>query len=223
MPCSGSKSSGGKTSLEGRILKKELSPEEKERLERLRENVADSFDISFHDNKELKQAYRRYTGNIYNKIPENAWERLKKRENIELVIISALYGTIYWDEAIMNYNVAMDDNIKPRRRLNTWWKKAGLSDIVSSYIDMNGFETVRSFLSGDYKDAIPSIENKIEATWLQYDYSGLGSGSNYYRGDDITNVLLDRKIECPECKSRKTKRVSKESYECDDCGNEYWV
>lgn len=224
IPCSGSKLEGGIENLQGRKLIEDIY--QTDRLDDLRKEVANFFGAptpeEFHKKPSL-EAYKRYSGNIYGKISNKAWSEAKTRDDLEIVIVSALYGMIYWDEPIIKYDVAMDNSIRRGRRLNTWWRNNGLPEILSSYVDKNGFELVRSFLSGHYQKAILPAVDEVQAEWLRYEYPALGSGSNYYRGSDINDIILNRHIECPGCESRKTKRITRESYKCSDCGQKYRV
>ena len=59
------------------------------------------------------EAYERYTGTysqIYRQISSGSWEKLRKSQNLDLVIVSALYGLVRFDEPIQNYNITMKDN-----------------------------------------------------------------------------------------------------------------
>jgi hypothetical protein len=216
IPCSGSKNPGGKKSVPGRKVTDQLNEMNSQELYRLRQQVAISFNINLKNGKNpdselLKPAFNRYSGNLY----------LDKRDDIDLVIVSALYGLIYWDEPIINYNVAMSDTVKPRCKLYNWWKQNRLECILATFLKNKKYNIVRSFLSGDYKKAIPQIESEIDGHWLQYEYPGLGSGGNYYRGKDVANVLNDIQTNCPECSSRHTRRISRNEYICESCNSIY--
>lgn len=226
IPCSGRKTPDGSLSLEGRQLIEALSTPKSQKLKRLRKKVAGSFNIDLSSGSSercLMPAYKRYSGNLYKKISSHAWEELKNREDLEVVIISALYGAIYWDEPIIDYDVDMTKNIKEGRRLNTWWRKNGLPEIVSAYIEGKDHDVVRSFLSGDYRKALLNIQEKVDPTWLLYEYPALGSGSNYYRGRDVSDAIMNRNVVCPNCSSKKTRRISKDRYGCVSCKEEYRV
>jgi len=226
IPCSRSKNPGGKKSISGRKITDQLNEMNSQELYRLCQQVAISFNIDLKNGKNpdselLKPAFKRYSGNLYKQIPHSAWIELDKRDDIDLVIVSALYGLIYWDEPIINYNVAMSNTIKPRRKLYNWWKQNRLENILATFLKNKKYHIVRSFLSGDYKKAIPQIESKIDCHWLHYEYPSLGFGSNYYRGKDVANVLNDIKTNCPECSSRHTRRISRNEYICESCNSIY--
>ena len=226
IPCSGRKTPDGSLSLKGRELIEDLPSSQSQKLKRLRDHIAGSFDIELSSKSSemsLMLAYKRYAGDLYNKISSNTWEELESRKDLEVVIISALYGAIYWDEPIIDYDVEMTENIKKRRRLNTWWRKNGLPEIVSSHIKEEDYDVVRSFLSGSYRKALLDLEKRVDPTWLLYGYPGLGSGSNHYRGKDVSDAILERNIVCPDCNSKKTRRISRKKYGCVSCGKEYRV
>ncbi len=219
IPCCGSKVSGGIIGKQGRKVEDTLDESSRKRLRVLRKEVAGSFGFNFDDEK--LPAFKRYSGNLYGKISDGTWKILSQDSDLELAIISALYGVILWDEYIINYNVAMGDNIYAGRKLNTWWRQHGLADIVASFIARKKVRRVRSFLSGDYRQAVSGPMNTWDGVWLQYEYPGLGSGSNYYRGEDVTRVIRDRGIACPACASRETRRIARNSFECLECGGTY--
>jgi cytoplasmic iron level regulating protein YaaA (DUF328/UPF0246 family) len=226
IPCSGSKNPYGNKSVMGREITKELDTTSKQKLYRLRQMVSNFFDIGLTNGMNpqsgmLKPAYKRYSGNLYNKIAESSWNKIANSKDADLVIVSALYGIIYYDEPIINYNVAMGDNTLGKQKLYTWWKQNQLEDILAEYINTKEYTLVRSFLSGDYKKALPKIESKINAHWLQYQYPNLGSGSNYYRGKDVNNIINNALKFCPKCNSRLTKRISRNEFVCENCNDSY--
>lgn len=226
IPCSGSKNPGGEEKLQGRSLAEELEDTFRKGLLGLRQKVAHLLDIEFKDgqpasHQKLMLAYRRYSGNIYGRITPTAWERLRSEEDVELVIVSALYGPIYWDEPIVYYDVAMNSDVGLGMKLNSWWRNHGLEDILANYINRKGYLIVRSLLSGNYRKALPRLETRVAAECLQYEYRSLGSGSDYYRGRDVVNILSERGVVCPECGSRRTRRVSRSEGKCASCGKIY--
>jgi len=189
IPCCARKRPGGKD-VEGRRIEGDIGSDYKEKLLGMRSTVAGSFNIDLDSGEELLPAFVRYNGHLYSKVPNKAWENLNSMDDTEVVIISALYGLIYWDQPIINYDIEMDESIFPGRWLNTWWKNNSLSNILSDYIKENKFEKVDSLLSNNYQRAISRAERKAGIKWETYDYTGLGSGSNYHRGKDLKKLLL---------------------------------
>jgi cytoplasmic iron level regulating protein YaaA (DUF328/UPF0246 family) len=204
VPCCDVKNQGGdfEYSSQNSIVE-DLSPENRTRLLQLRKSVAIAFgethgpDLGFDVRKpEIKyiQAHRRYAGNLYSQIHENAWEKLFQAPNLKLVIVSALYGLVNVGELIRYYNRTMKDHIFPGRTLMTWWKQQSLSSIMVDYIANNEVEKVHDFLSIDYSRAISNLSSSLkrrEVSYVPHRYPGLGSGSNYYRGRDINALILE--------------------------------
>jgi len=138
------------------------------------------------------EAYERYKGNLYSKISRSSWNKLKRSKELELIIVSALYGLVNWNEPIRNYNRTMDDHVHPRRRLNTWWSRETLSGILLDFIIANKINTVHSFLSEKYAQAVQALpfdlkHNKVE--YRYHSYSRFRSGSNYHRGVGVNTLI----------------------------------
>lgn len=222
IPCCGEKDPGGKTEVGDRKIENELSKENRLDLLQLRKKVAESFGINL-GKREYKLAYKRYIGNLYSEVSNDAWVSLEEKDNTELVIISALYGLIYWDQPIINYDVEITDKIKPKRTLKTWWKNNDLSLILADFIENKNFDVVGSLLSNNYEKAICGAEKHTSSTWLFYSFTGLGSGSNYYRGRDLTQLLLAGPKKCKLCGSSLTKRLDKSHFKCISCNEEFLV
>lgn len=224
IPCSVTKNHGGRRNINGRRLEDDLPEDMKGELDTMRSYVGDKLlDISSQDLRKEPHlpAFQRYSGKMYERIHEGVWDEVRRRRDMDIVVLSALYGMVYWDEPVINYDLAMNQSIYPRFMLNTWWRHEGLPEILSSYVETGGYSMVRSFLSGDYLKAVLPAMDRSEALWLQYEYSGLGVGSNYYRGTDLSHVILDRNTGCPECGSRAVRRVSREYHSCLSCGVSY--
>ena len=222
IPCSGSKVEGSAPIQQERRATDDLNTEYTKKLKLLRNNIFNAFNLTSKVKiDEFMPAYRRYTGNIYSKIPKLAWENLKENKGLEIIIISAYYGIIYWDEPIICYNIAMSDNISPKRKLNTWWRKKGLTEIVAHFINNKEYDNVKSLLSISYQAALQGIHSKISTRWLQYEYPKLGSGSDYYRGVDIKNLLLDKNFHCPNCNFGKIRRISRIEFHCTFCDQNF--
>src|SRR3989304_5432048 len=58
---------------------------------------------------ELMPAYVRYDGNMYRHIPREAWER--RKDGVEVAIVSALYGIALSREPIRGYGFSMAENL----------------------------------------------------------------------------------------------------------------
>ena len=66
-------------------------------------------------NHELTNAYLRYSGRLYNQIKPFNWETIRKNDDFELIIVSALYGFILWNEPIVNYELSMGEKYNDKR------------------------------------------------------------------------------------------------------------
>jgi cytoplasmic iron level regulating protein YaaA (DUF328/UPF0246 family) len=65
-----------------------------------------------HDPDELAymRAYERYDGRFFTamrKLKPNFWNEIPKQ--IEILFVSGLYGLLYWDESIQNYDCHLND------------------------------------------------------------------------------------------------------------------
>jgi cytoplasmic iron level regulating protein YaaA (DUF328/UPF0246 family) len=107
IPCCKSKQKGGvtKNQSESSILDY-LTKSKKERLSDLRNELANYF--SDIDHAEYMEAYKRYNGVIYRRVLPETWEKLSKNCKLDLVIISAFYGLLKYDDWICDYNLNID-------------------------------------------------------------------------------------------------------------------
>ncbi|MEM5868000.1 MAG: peroxide stress protein YaaA [Candidatus Aenigmatarchaeota archaeon] len=201
IPCCGSKNRGGiPTYYRGSCIVNYLSPEAGRRLMELRKYVAVAFgdrfgsDVGVEESEtqiEFMRAYERYKGNLYCRISKDSWEKLNTSQNLSLLVISAFYGVVRHDEFIRYYNRAMKDKIEGKP-LKTWWRKHRLCDILIDYIITNRIRVVHDFLSLDYSEAVQPLQSEIRrlgVAYIAHDYSGLGSGSNYHRGEDVERLI----------------------------------
>jgi cytoplasmic iron level regulating protein YaaA (DUF328/UPF0246 family) len=202
IPCCGTKNPSGSPVYDGRFcIVNHLTASAGAKLMELRKRVAINFkeesgpDVGFEKQAtqiKYMKAYERYCGNLYNRISRDSWEKLNKHQNLSLIIVSAFYGILKHDEFIRNYNREMNRDKIEGVRLKTWWSRQGLCDILLDYITKNRIEVVHDFLSANYSEAIQPFQSKIKEIGLEYhfhDYSGLGSGSNYYRGEDVNRLI----------------------------------
>lgn len=202
-------------------FKEELDEGYEKKLKSLQKKVADSFNINLDDRKEIPVC-KIYKGKLYSQLDDNLWSDLKNTDGKEVCVVNPLYGIIHCFEPIVYHDLTMEDNIG-KNRLNTWWKHNDLSEILTNYIEKNDFDLVRSLLPVSHKKAMPFIQYNLDIEWLQYDYPQLRSGSNYYRGWDLSRIIRENDIICPECESKKTKRISKGYFGCIECGTIYSV
>jgi hypothetical protein len=136
-------------------------------------------------------SFKRYSGNLYSKIDEESWQKLRNCGAVDSVIVSALYGLLTWSERIRSYDCQMDERLPNGLSLWNWWKHKGLGKILTYYIRSNGIGTVHDFLSTTYRKAISDAEKRIRqhAEYVTHSYAGLGSGSNFHRGRDVNGLI----------------------------------
>lgn len=203
-----------------------ISNTNSQRLNTLRKQANESMKNSPTCTNQLLPAFMRYNGNLYKKIRKNDWKKLFADNNLDVLIFSAFYGIEKWNEPILNYNLSMIDKIDSVR-FETWWRRNGLSVFLADYITNTEITVVRSMLSGSYKRAIKDIQLYLgeNIIWLDYKYTNLGSGSNYYRGEDVLRAIYSYEIQClnRKCNSFATRRISKEEYECIECNQTYKI
>ena len=177
-----------------------LSPSVSEKLVELRRALCDTFglepgpDLGYRvKNSRLKymEAYKRYAGKIYRNISPSSWSKLSRISDLELVIVSALYGLINFDEPIRLYNLTMKDRIPGGPLLKTWWKRH-LPKILSDYILIKGFQAIHDFLSIDYSKAVEGYNELLEEAdtkVIKHTYPKMGTGSNYRRGEEVNQLI----------------------------------
>jgi cytoplasmic iron level regulating protein YaaA (DUF328/UPF0246 family) len=201
IPCCGSKNPGGLPAYDkARCIVNYLSSSAWKKLMESRKHIAIAFgekmgpDIGVkvaESQIEYLKAYERYCGNLYSRITMSSWEKLNNSQNLSLLIISAFYGVVKHDEFIRDYNRTMNDKIE-RVLLKTWWRKQGLCDILLDYVTKNEVKVVHDFLSLNYSEAIQPFRDEVEKLGIGYyphNYSGLGSGSDFYRGSDVEKLV----------------------------------
>ncbi|MEM2939848.1 MAG: peroxide stress protein YaaA [Candidatus Bathyarchaeia archaeon] len=202
IPCCDSKTSGGIATYDsGSCVINYLRPDVGKRLMELRRQVAVAFrealgpDVGVEQPEariEYLRAYERYRGNLYSRISRGSWDKLNRSQNLSLLIVSAFYGVVKQNEFIRNYNRAMNRDKIEGRLLKAWWREHGLCDVLLDYIITNEIRVVHDFLSLNYSEAVLPLQREAERIGVNYvahDYSGLGSGSNYYRGDDVEKLI----------------------------------
>ncbi len=200
IPCSGSKKSGGITKYNtNNSILNHLTDVSKEHLLSLRRRLFEYFPIPFgHEvgcsndgTINYMEAYERYTGaysQIYRQISSSSWEKLRKSQNLDLVIVSALYGLVRFVEPIQKYNITMKHKIE-YQALKTWWRNNGLCAILKDYISSNGISEVHNVLSNDYDDALVGCFMDVGVKYESHNFSKYKSGSNAHRGKWVDDFI----------------------------------
>ncbi|MCK4232926.1 peroxide stress protein YaaA, partial [candidate division WOR-3 bacterium] len=162
IPCCRSKQSGGITEYNSSSsILNYLTSSARKQLLSLRRELFEYFsfplgqDVESPDDSTITyiEAYRRYTGKIYRQICAGSWQRLREIRNLDLVIISALFGLLRYDELIRYYNVNMNDKVGDQA-VKAWWRENDLYKILKYYINTNNISEVHNVLSNDYNEAL---------------------------------------------------------------------
>ena len=203
-PCCHKKKRGGTFAYsEESCIVQNLSCESAMKLLELRKMVGTAFDdkhgpdLAFGITEpqiEYLEACRRYAGHLYSEISAESWKKISHTPELKLVIVSALYGLVNFNELIRYYNRTMKDHILHGRLLKTWWKQQGLSSIILDYVVQNKVKKVHDFLSTDYSQAATNLDsglNGLGVNYFHHSYAGLGSGSDYHRGRDINALIQE--------------------------------
>src|SRR5437016_13877737 len=80
----------------------------------------------------LLPAYRRFQGNMYRNVPDNAWAQ--RSAKVEVVIASGLRGLVASRDTVPAYALAMAEPTPPFGKMNRWWHDRGLPAILASYL-----------------------------------------------------------------------------------------
>lgn len=91
-------------------------------------------------NSKVLSALDRYNGHLYNSSPgfKNIIKEAYSKNNIHILIISAVYGILTPSERIHNYEKQMDA---------MYWRHHGLPKIIEEYIEQNNITHVYGFFS----------------------------------------------------------------------------
>ena len=154
--CCGTKNSAtGIESIENHnAITNFLSIEKAEKLIQLREKTFDAFNENIDFESGLMKANERYTGLIYKPISIDTWNKIEHSNSIDLIIFSALYGLLRFNEPILYYNIMMIDYIKERMKLNKWWRINGIGSVLVDYIERNEIKIIYNLLSNAYNAAL---------------------------------------------------------------------
>lgn len=200
IPCCGSKRKIGETEYNANnSIFYYLNSSFKEHLLNLRRRLFEYFsipfgrDISQQDDGAIfyLEANKRYTGQysqIYRQISSNSWEKLRKTANLDLVIVSALYGLLRYDEPIRYYDKTMKNKIG-NKTLKAWWRNNDLCAILEDYVNRNNISEIHLVLSNDYSEAIKGCFIDMKVKSIHYDFSEYKSGSNAYRGKWVEDFI----------------------------------
>ncbi len=198
IPCSGSKRRGGTICYDTNMsILHYLTNSSKQHLLDLRGKLFGHFsipfgeDIGYQQRKhtiEYMEAYKRYTGQIYGQISSSSWGKLKSVPNLDLVIVSALYGLLRYDEPIRYYDKTMKNKVG-HQTLKMWWRNSGLCAILKDYINVNNITTMHNVLSNDYNEVLVGCSTDMKVEYSYHDFSKYKSGSNVHRGKWVDEFI----------------------------------
>ena len=85
-------------------------------------------------------AYKRYSGRTYSRISPEAWENANENKDVDIVILSAMYGLVRYDEPIRNYSIKQVDQVSRGVKFQTMWKKSGAKDWLFDFVKQESFK-----------------------------------------------------------------------------------
>ncbi len=163
------------------------------RLEALRSGIGSSASATVRDPSGFLPAYLRFQGNMYRRIPREAWEG--RAEGVEVVIVSGLYGLLLSREPAVAYGCSMAEELPPMGKLNRWWHDRGLPGILADGLVRLDPRRVVDLLSLEYREAVSGYAaglGRIPVTTI--DFRGLGRGSQPRRGRVVAEILQTGRI-----------------------------
>lgn len=189
IPESTRKAEGGDSSASGSgALVAALPRDARRRLEVLREQVREAAPEAVGNPDELLPAFRRFRGNMYRAIPEEAWAQ--RIPGVEVVMVSGLYGLVASQDPVVAYEVSMAEPLERLGKLNRWWRDHGLPGLLRTYLEAVHPTEVLDILSLEYRDAVEGYANGLRSTKVRtVDFRGLGRGSQPRRGKVVAKIL----------------------------------
>lgn len=164
-----------------------LPKAENERLLGLRTEVANPWKNTAAKDG-VTPAYLRFDGNMYRHIPPKAWE--DRREDVDVLIGSALYGVVASRDTIFAYPHSMAETAPPFGKLNRWWHGKGLPSILAAYLKKVKPIRVIDLLSLEYREAVAGYETNLDRIPVKpIDFPGMGRGSQPLRGEKVAIIL----------------------------------
>ncbi len=192
IPESTRKRKGGTALAHSDAIAHALPASSRERLEGLRDEVAEKSPQGAVDSAGLVPAYRRFDGNMYRYIPDEAWE--SRAPTAEVVIASGLRGLIASRDPIPKYSHSMAEPMPPFGKLNRWWHDRGLPDILAAYVRAVRPKTVVDLLSLEYRESVKGYPADLGGIAVKpIDFPGMGRASQPRRGEKVAEILRSGK------------------------------
>lgn len=136
----------------------------------------------------LLPAYRRFHGNMYMSIPDEAWA--KRAPKVEVVIASGLRGLVASRDTVPSYTLSMAETTPPFGKLNRWWHDRGLPEIFASYLEAMQPRLVVDLLSLEYRQSVVGYAAGLKGIDVRtIDFPGMGRASQPLRGERIARIL----------------------------------
>lgn len=136
----------------------------------------------------LLPAYRRFDGNMYRRIPRDAWEACAP--GVQVLVVSGLLGLVASRDLVPAYPHSMAESFPPLGRLNRWWRDGGLPRILGAYLDGVRPTEVVDLLSLAYRNAVEGFQEGLSGVRVErVDFPGLGRGSQPRRGETVARIL----------------------------------
>lgn len=133
-------------------------------------------------------AYQRYQGNMYRRIPREAWEG--RKATVDVLIVSGLYGIVASRDTVFAYPHSMAESTPPFGKLNRWWRDRGLPGILAAYLTATKPIAVVDLLSKEYRHAVDGYADGLAGMRVtRIDFPGMGRGSQPKRGEKVANIL----------------------------------
>lgn len=136
----------------------------------------------------LLPAYRRYQGNMYRHIPEDAWEA--RSPDVEVLVVSGFLGLVASRDTVPWYAHSMAEPFPHLGKLNRWWHASGLPRILRAYLAAVRAKLVVDLLSLEYREAVAGFAEGLAGVRVErIDFPGLGRASQPRRGERVAGIL----------------------------------
>lgn len=138
----------------------------------------------------LMPAHQRFRGLLYREIPSEMWARVKRAPDVEVLIVSSLYGVVDYREPIRDYDVHMDATVADQGMVRDWWSRGGIPEILSRYMASAGFSNINNYLSGNYDGAVGGLEAIVpeEIEYRRPKVKAPPMQANRYRGIELVKT-----------------------------------
>ncbi len=189
IPESTRKAKGGEPQADAKdTLADALPRDARRRLEVLRDQVREAAADAVGPDTQLLPAFRRFRGNMYRAIGDDAWEQ--RIPGVEVVMVSGLYGLVASRDPLVAYEVSMAEPLERLGKLNRWWRDHGLPGLLRAYVESVHPDEVLDILSLEYREAVEGFANGLRGTKVRtIDFRGLGRGSQPRRGKLVAKLL----------------------------------